>query len=109
VCRSTAKQESEWQFIMRASFRPTGVVAVPGSRVSTVNSKHHPAWTDLELCGPRKHLLKPDADAFDDGEQDGAADGTVPRRLVSTANGERATCEETRNLDRVRRLSFGRG
>lgn len=58
----------------------------------------------LQLCGPREHLLKPNADSLDDREEDGTANGTVPRRLVPATNRQRAACEETSNLRRVRKF-----
>ena len=65
-------------------------------RVQTIVSAY------LQLCRPRKHLLEPDADTLDNREEDGTANGTVPRRLVSATNRQRAACEETSNLRLVR-------
>ena len=54
-------------------------------------------WGHLELCVLGHHPLETDADALDDGEQDGAADGTVADGLGSSTDGERTTGEETGN------------
>lgn len=52
-------------------------------------------WGHLELCVLGHHPLETDADTFDDGEQDGAADGTVADGLGTSTHGERTTGEET--------------
>lgn len=49
----------------------------------------------LQLGAARKHLLESDTDALDDRQQDGASDGAVARRLVTSTDGQRATCQET--------------
>ena len=43
------------------------------------------------------HALETDTDALDDGEQDGATDGTVAHGLVTTTDGKSTTGEETGN------------
>ena len=48
----------------------------------------------LQLGGAGQHALEADSDALDDGEQHGAADGAVPRRLVAAADGQGAACEK---------------
>jgi hypothetical protein len=86
---------------MRATFRSREVVAGP-REVSVMDRRHVRQSTHLQLCRTRVHLLEPDTDTLDDGEQDGTADGAVPGRLVSASNRERAAREEAGNLRRVR-------
>lgn len=43
------------------------------------------------------HALETDTDTFDDGEQNGATDGTVAHGLVTTTDSESTTGEETGN------------
>ena len=43
------------------------------------------------------HALEPNTDTLDDGEQDGATDGTVAHGLVTTTDSESTTGEETGN------------
>jgi hypothetical protein len=80
------------------------------SKVVVILSEHLFArrrWLrGLQLCGARKHLLEPDTNTLDDGEQDGAADGTVPRRLVSASNRQRAACEKPSDNRVVRIFLF---
>jgi hypothetical protein len=49
----------------------------------------------LELCVLGHHPLETDANSFDDGQQDGAADGSVADGLGTSTHGERTTGEET--------------
>lgn len=53
--------------------------------------------TYFKLGAARHHLGKGNTDTFDNGQQNGTANGTVPGGLVPTSNGQRATSEETRN------------
>lgn len=62
--------------------------------------------THLELRSAGHHLLKRDADALDDGEQDSTADGAVTRALIPATDGETAACEEARDDRIVRVLLF---
>jgi hypothetical protein len=52
-------------------------------------------WGHLELCVLGHHPLETNTDTLDDGEQDGAADGTVADGFGSSTDGERTTSEET--------------
>jgi hypothetical protein len=70
-------------------------------KVSTAACNMAVLPTYLQLCGARKHLLEPDTNTLDDGEQDGATDGTVPRRLVSASNRKGAACEKPSDLHPV--------
>ena len=51
----------------------------------------------LELGAARQHLGEGDADALDDGEEDGAANGVVARGLEAASKRERAAGEEAGN------------
>lgn len=51
----------------------------------------------LKLRRSGQHLGETDTDTLDYGEQNGAANGTVARSLVTTSDGESTTSEETGN------------
>ncbi len=106
MCRTIVTAPCGREFI-RASFRLKGVVAVPRRGVSTVAGVRESGPTHLQLRCPRKHLLEADTDTLNDSEQDGTANGTVPRRLVPASDGQRAAREETGNLGRVRSWMIG--
>ena len=97
MCRTIVTTPFGREFI-RASFRLKGVVAVPKRGVSTVAWVQGIGLSHLQLRCPRKHLLEADTDTLDNGEQDSTANGTVPRRLVPTSDGQRAARKETCNL-----------
>lgn len=54
-------------------------------------------WGNVESGVFCHHALETDTDTFDDGEEDGAADGTVAHGLVTTTDGESTTGEEAGN------------
>lgn len=54
-------------------------------------------WGNVESGVFCHHALETDTDALDDGEQDGATDGTVAHGLVTTTDSKSTTGEETGN------------
>jgi hypothetical protein len=54
-------------------------------------------WGNVESGVFCHHALETDTDALDDGEEEGATDGTVAHGLVTTTDGKSTTGEETGN------------
>lgn len=68
-----------------------------GTRVGQLRSIDdiiYESMTYLQLGAPRQHPLKGDANPLNNGQQDGAANGTVPCGFVTPSNSQRATGEE---------------
>jgi hypothetical protein len=54
-------------------------------------------WGNVESGVFCHHALETDTDTFDDGEENGATDGTVAHGLITTTDGKSTTGEEAGN------------